>query len=626
MLRIKTFAETGVSCFFKALGHIEIQPQLKKLLEKLRVTKDFAIYDPEGRLEEFMDLTGIESMPVVYVQKLEMLDKPGVKLISEYKPTKLLLILAFDAKRYQDHIAHLVNSDCEIISLDQIRLPDSMLVNKTQYLNPLNWATNFVWFKEQAGVHTKLVTANYWVKYGAKDVKVYCYLLDQNGKEIKRWVEALPNKLEIFSLDSKEVRARFGLNEFFGQVYVHYVGIAGHDVVKYALDVYGDDEAILSATHDANSWPCRYFAGLPAPKADEKVTLWLQNTHPVPVKPGSVSLNLMGKTEDKKILAEIPPYGMLGVDISEYFPGVHFPAQIELNAGNYFVRPRYEIDNIKTGRNCISHINVERDNLLSDPNIKNITSYIGKGYILSAPIMPIDRYLNEVLPTPMARSLKNLPLKALIYDNAGQKLASHKFGNLPRDHQEFLDVNALVKDLEFFKIPGNYGNIQLVYDFVAGDDADGWTHAVFKYFDLATGHFADTSFGSHIFNNITTYKGEPQSYKGPPPGLTTGIFLRVGPAHLNSLSYLIYPVSKDWHPFSATEIMLMEGEKEIARHLVKIPANGCYLLDCHAIFGQEVIASLANPHVNISDRTCRLFGYHMLKGEKAFSFDHMFGF
>lgn len=626
MLRIKTFTESGVSCFFKAMGHIEMQPKLKELINIIQSTEDIAFYDPEGRLEEFLDLTELSCKTICYVQKLEFSEKENTRLISDFKPCKMLVILAFDAKRYHDHIKHILNHDCHVITLDSIRILEHMLTIKDNYLHPQNWATNFVWFKEQDGVHTRLITANYWVKYGAKKVFASFYLLDTTGKEIKRWTEELSPGLELFTLDSKEIKSRFNLPDFFGQVYMHYTGIAGHDVVKYALDIYGDDEKILAATHDANSWPCHYFAGLPAPKVDEKVKLWLQNTHPVTVKEGAVSFNIMGEEKLVPLKTVIPPYGMLAIDIAEYFPGVNFPAQIEINAGNYFVRPRFEIDNLSTGRSCISHINVERDKLPVDNNFKNVVKHVGKGYILSAPIMPIDNFTNEVLPTPMARSLKNLPLKAFIYDRDGNELGCYKFGNLPRNHRHCLDINEFVQDFDYFKTKGNYGNIQLVYDFEVGDDADGWIHGVFKYMDKSTGHFADTSFGSHIFNNITTYKNEPQSYKGPPPGLTTGIFLRVGPAHLNSLCYLIYPVSKSWHSHSTTALILMDGEKEIARKQVKIPANGCYLVDCYALFGKQQIAELSAPYVNISDKTCRLFGYHMLKNEQAFSFDHMFGF
>ena len=69
------------------------------------------------------------------------------------------------------------------------------------------------------------------------------------------------------AIDSREVRARFDLPEFTGQLFMHAIGAAGHDVVKYALDTYGNDgEPSLSCTHDANAWPSDRYAGLPAPR------------------------------------------------------------------------------------------------------------------------------------------------------------------------------------------------------------------------------------------------------------------------------------------------------------------------------------------------------------------------
>ena len=43
-------------------------------------------------------------------------------------------------------------------------------------------------------------------------------------------------------------------------------------------------------------------------------------------------------------------------------------------------------------------------------------------------------------------------------------------------------------------------------------------HALFRYEDRACGHAAESSFGAHIFNTVMTYRDEPQSYSGPPPG------------------------------------------------------------------------------------------------------------
>jgi hypothetical protein len=633
-LRIKTFSEQGVSCFFKALGHIEAQKKLRELLEKIK-DQNFDIYDPEDKLEEFLDITrtNIKCFGEIYIQKLENINKlynsRSAKLISDIVNSKnnSLLILAFDAHKYRDQIKHLIPTNVKILTLDEIRIPDHMILIKDHYLNRLNWTTNFVWFKEKDGVHTRMVSANCWVKYGSKNIMAYFYLLDHSGKILSQWEEKINNKLAIFTLDSHDVKKRFKLQDFMGQIFVHIVGTLGHDIMKYALDTYGDDPKVLSATHDANPWPAMYYAGLPAPKKHEKVILWLQNTHPLTIEIGDVSLNIMGDENNKKYLTEkIPAYGSLEIDISELFPDTFFPIQFEIDAGNYFVRPRYEVFDNQTKRSCIAHVNVQRDNLAPDTNFKKIHQFLGKGYILSAPILPIDTFATEVLPTPMSRLITHMPLKVIIYSDGGQELAVHRFGNMPRNKITALSINELVKGIDFFKKKGNYGNMQIVYDMESGSEVDGWIHSILKYQNRNTGHLAETSFGSHIFNNITTYKNEPQSYKGPPPGLSTNLFLRVGTDGHNTMSYLMYPVSKEWHTHSNTAITLFDDGDIISSQNIKIPANGCILVDCYKIFGEQIISNLRKPHIIIADSTCRLFGYHLLVTKDSFSLDHMFGF
>jgi hypothetical protein len=171
--------------------------------------------------------------------------------------------------------------------------------------------------------------------------------------------------------------------------------------------------------------------------------------------------------------------------------------------------------------------------------------------------------------------------------------------------------------------------MELVYDFAAGGEADGWLHGLFRYEDKASGHVAETSFGAHIFNAVLTYKGEPQSYAGRAPGLSTRLFLSFGPAPYTALCHLIYPASTPWHAKSDTHLLLHDRNGEvIAEHTVEIACGGS-LLWAPSDYFSEADMKAAGPegYVIIRDTTCRLFGYHGLtNGEKAFSFDHMFGF
>jgi hypothetical protein len=220
----------------------------------------------------------------------------------------------------------------------------------------------------------------------------------------------------------------------------------------------------------------------------------------------------------------------------------------------------------------------------------------------------------------------HLPLKAMIYDARGKWALTHNFGNLKRSDSVAINLNEL---LEGKKLEGGYGHIELVYDFEAGHEADGWMHALFRYHDRTSGHSAETSFGAHVFNTVMTYKNEPQSYAGRAPGLSTRLFLRVGCKPYDTMCHLIYPASTPWHMTSDTVLALtsMTGQ-EIAKKTVRIPCGGSLLWRVSEIFNEEQLkAAGTHPYVLIRDTTCRLFGYHgLISGDQAFSLDHMFGF
>ena len=178
-------------------------------------------------------------------------------------------------------------------------------------------------------------------------------------------------------------------------------------------------------------------------------------------------------------------------------------------------------------------------------------------------------------------------------------------------------------------LPSGYGHVELVYDFAEGGDADGWLHGLFRYEDRFSAHVAETSFGAHIFNTVMTYRGEPQSYAGPAPGLSTRLFLRLGDQPLETMCHLIYPASTPWHGTSATDLALYDaGGAEVARKRLEIPCSGSRLWRYTETFDDDERACAGDgAYIIIRDRTCRLFGYHgLLNDAGAFSFDHMFGF
>jgi hypothetical protein len=641
VLRIETFSNiTGGNTLYKALTHPRAARPARKLVCSLAQHAPVAICDPSGAAEAFAQLFPLDHIPIagIYSQQIEQLGRcqlgRSVAPVTEIGQSgaRSVFVAAFDATRLSARLQPFLPAEAPIFSLDAMRLPPERLTNRAKYLDPLNFATNFAFFRDTDRLHTRLVTANYWSGYGGGAATCWLTLFDVDGEVLAEWCETCGPAAESIVLDSREIRARFRLPEFCGQLFLHIVGAAGHDIVKYALDIFGDGatgvadggDLSLSATHDANAWPADRYAGLPAPAAGEQVVLWVQNSHPVEIPRGAIGLNRMGDETVVALAEPIAPFASRAVDVGDLLPKLAWPAQIELRAGKHIVRPRYEI--IERNRRRIAHVNVERDDLPPDPNLPYLAEHLGKGYLLPAPVMPRASWRTLVLPTPMSTSQKTLPIAALIYDRDGREVSRHSFGCLPRGHATVLDldhtagIDALGED---------YGHVELVYDFAEGGDADGWLHAIFRYFSRDSGHAAETSFGAHVFNTVLTYRDEPQSYGGRPPGLSTRLFLRLGEGRWDTLCHLIYPASRPWRPHSATEIILCDGEgHEIGRQTLAIPCSGSRLWRYHKLFDAATRSRAGRrAYAIIRDTSCRLFGYHGLLGEKGvFSLDHMFGF
>jgi hypothetical protein len=627
-LRIETFDNIrGGNTLYKALTHPHAAAAGRALVAALAARPPTAIVDPLGAAEGFAEIYGLADVEIagVYVQNIAQLGKEVLGCctlpINELADSgaRSVLVAAFDAERLLAQLQPYLPAGAEVLSLDRMRIPEQRLTNPRRYLDPLNFATNFALFRDTVEVQTFLETVNYWSRYGAAEVTFWFTLFDQSGEIIAEWSYTPPPGPGIVNAASRWVRERFNLGEFAGQLFIHVVGAAGHDVVKYALDTYSDGDWALSCTHDANAWPSERYAGLPVPASGERVILWLQNSHAAAIPPGAIGLNRMGDEHITTLDEPIGAFATRAVDVARLLPDVSWPAQIELHAGKHMVRPRYEV--IESGRRRIAHINVERSDLKPNPELPQLGERLGKGYLLPAPILPRGDWQSAVLPTPMAVSQIELPIAAIVYDPEGKEVARHSFGRLPRNHAAALSLDELGVTLG-----DGYGHAELVYDFAAGGDADGWLHALFRYRHRQSGHAAETSFGAHVFNTILTYRDEPQSYSGPPPGLSTRLFLRLGQDDYDTLCHLIYPASLPWRPESATEVILHDAfGREVARQSLAIPCSGSRLFRYHALFDEA--ARRHGAYAIIRDPTCRLFGYHGLLGrDGAFSFDHMFGF
>jgi hypothetical protein len=405
---------------------------------------------------------------------------------------------------------------------------------------------------------------------------------------------------------------------------VHAIGIAGHDVVKYALDTFGSgNDFSLSCTHDANAWPADRYAGLPAPAQGERVILWVQNSHAVPIPPDGIILDRMGAGHPVPMRAAIPGFATAAMDVSEFFPALAWPAQVEIRSGRHVVRPRYEIE--RKGRTRIAHVNVERTDLAPDPKIRTLGEWLGRGFLLPVPVLPRQKFRTLIQPNPMATTQATLPVRLEMFEPDGHKAGEKFLGCLPRDH----DVAADLDEILPAQALADGGHVDLVYDFRDGGGADGWLHTIVRAEHRESGHVAESSFGAHIFNTAMTWRSEPQSYSGPPPGLSTRLYLRLGDAAHRAFTVLIYPSSSEWLPQSDTKLLLHDGQGTvITEEGISIACSGSRLVFPHKVFGDGLLAKAgARGYVLIRDTTCRLFGYHGLMDETGrFSLDHMFGF
>jgi hypothetical protein len=632
MLDIRTFdARQGGNVLYKALAHPLAAEAISRLYARLREAGPVAVVDPEDVASALFalhpDAPEIEGIYVQDVQHVGQLraGHPGRKLTElAASHARAVLIAAFDAGRIAARLRHLLPPGAIIATLDDARLPDALLTNPRRYLDRLNFATNYAFFREEAGLSTRLVTANYWAGYGAGQGRLWLRLFDAAGSVLATWEQEVPPGPGGIAIDSAEIRARFGLPGFTGQLFVHAVGAAGHDVVKYALDTYGSgNDASLSCTHDANAWPSDRYAGIPAPDEGERVVLWIQNSHAAPIPSGAIALDRMGAEQPAAFAESVGPYATIALDVATLLPKARWPAQIELRCGRHMVRPRYEV--LRAGRTRIAHANVERADLRPDPDIPSLPPELGRGYLLPVPVLPRDRFRTLIQPTPMAESQRTLPIRVDMFARDGSRAASHFLGCLPRNHDIVLDLDTVLPKDGM----ADGGHAELVYDFRDGGEADGWLHTLVRAEHRTSGHVAESSFGAHIYNTVMTYRDEPQSYSGPPPGLSTRLFLKLGDDRRRSFSVLIYAASAPWHPRSETALLLHDGDgKVVAEAHIGIACSGSAIVFPHEVFGADALAAAGSRgYVLIRDTTCRLFGYHGLMDDLgAFSLDHMFGF
>src|SRR5438067_5373195 len=386
-LRIETFDNLrGGNTLYKALTHPHAARPARALVAALAASGPTAIVDPDGAGEGFAEIFGLEGVEIagVFVQDIARIGQPVLghcaRPLTELLGSlaRSVLVAGFDAERLIGHLRPLLPSAAEVFGLDAMRIPEARLSNRRVYLDPLNFATNFAFFRDTGALHTRIVTANYWSGYGAADIGCWLTLFDGKGEIVADWCEPCGLGTSTIAIDSREIRGRFRLGDFAGQLFIYVVGAAGHYVVKYALSIFGDAgsaaDGALSCTHDANAWPADRYAGLPAPAPGERVILWVQNSHPTPIPAGGIALNPMGEEKRAAIAEPIGPFASRAIDVAELLPGVAWPRQIEVRAGKHIVRPRYEV--VADGHRRIAHVNVERADLKPNPELPELGRWL----------------------------------------------------------------------------------------------------------------------------------------------------------------------------------------------------------------------------------------------------------
>ena len=100
-----------------------------------------------------------------------------------------VLVAGFDADKLIAHLQPFLPPGAMVLSLDAMRLPAHRLTRPADYLNRLNFATNFALFRDTESLHTRLVTVNYWSTYSGATASLWLTLFDGDGGIIAEWCE-----------------------------------------------------------------------------------------------------------------------------------------------------------------------------------------------------------------------------------------------------------------------------------------------------------------------------------------------------------------------------------------------------------------------------------------------------
>jgi hypothetical protein len=173
MLDIETFDNLrGGNLAYKALAHPVAAARLRQLADSLNDAGRVGIYDPAGIAGLLLALSPNIDVEGVYVHDTltvgSMRGGHHARPLTELAEAKvaIVLIAAFDAGRLAARIAPFVPAGVAVLTLDEARLPANLITNPERYLDAVNFATNFAFFRDDNRLGTRLTTMNYWTGYG----------------------------------------------------------------------------------------------------------------------------------------------------------------------------------------------------------------------------------------------------------------------------------------------------------------------------------------------------------------------------------------------------------------------------------------------------------------------------
>ena len=432
-------------------------------------------------------------------------------------------------------------------------------------------------------------------------------------------------------IDSREVRARFGLGEFAGQLFIHVAGAAGHDVVKYALDTFGDGDGrrtLLSCTHDANAWPADRYAGLPAPAPGERVHA-VGAEQPRRADPGRRDrAQRDGRRAGRARSTE--PIGAVRDAAPSMSPSCcrGSPGRRRSSCAPASTWCARATRSSTAGRRRIAHVNVERTDLKPDPSCRGLGELLGKGYLLPAPILPRGEWQSLAVADADGGSARaNCRSPRSSTTRTATRSPAHRFGRLPRDASRPRSTSTRVAGR---RSATGYGHVELVYDFAEGGDGDGWLHALFRYRHRAQRpcrrdqlRRACLQHDPHLSRRAAILFRPPAGpVDAAVPAARRGRLRHAVPPDLSGLAAVAADERDRDHPARRAR---QRGRAHGAWRS-RARARGCGAIT--RLFDEATRARAgAGAYAVIRDTTCRLFGYHGLVGRGgAFSLDHMFGF